>query len=201
MKKFLLAGALFLFFLSSTFAQKVAIKNNLAYDAFLTPNLSLEVALSSKVTLDTQVGANFFFFEKNAQSPKYKSKKWSHWLVQPELRLWTCEVFNGWFVGAHAFGGLMNVGGVSTPFILQNKDNQMAQYRYEGWFAGGGISAGYHWMLSPRFSIEASVGAGYARVMYDKFNCTTCGTRVEQNKAADYLGPTKATISLVYMIK
>ena len=32
----------FLFFCTHSFAQKVAIKNNLAYDALKTPNLSLE---------------------------------------------------------------------------------------------------------------------------------------------------------------
>lgn len=202
MKKFLLIGALLLVAISSAFAQKVALKNNLAYDALLTPNLSLEVALGRKVTLDTQVGANFFLYEKDSRADGYTPKKWSHWMVQPELRLWTCDTFNGWFFGMHAHGGLMNVGGVNIPYmILQNKENKMADYRYEGWFIGGGVSVGYHWMLSSRFSIEASLGAGYARIMYDKYKCTNCGERLEKDKAADYLGPTKATLSLIYMIK
>ena len=40
----------FLLFSLPVFSQRVAIKNNLVYDALLTPNLSLEfwIALSSK---------------------------------------------------------------------------------------------------------------------------------------------------------
>ena len=44
----------FLFFCTHSFAQKVAIKNNLAYDALKTPNLSLEFSMGRKWTLDTQ---------------------------------------------------------------------------------------------------------------------------------------------------
>lgn len=53
----------FFFLLSSlqTFSQKVALKNNLAYDALLTPNLSVEFSLGKKWTLDAQVGMNFSF--------------------------------------------------------------------------------------------------------------------------------------------
>ena len=87
----------FLFFCTHSFAQKVAIKNNLAYDALKTPNLSLEFSMGRKWTLDTQVGMNFFFYTQDATSSRYKTKKASHWLVQPELRYWTCDVFNGWF--------------------------------------------------------------------------------------------------------
>ena len=38
----------FLFFCTHSFAQKVAIKNNLAYDALKTPNLSLEFSMGRK---------------------------------------------------------------------------------------------------------------------------------------------------------
>ena len=93
----------FLFFCTHSFAQKVAIKNNLAYDALKTPNLSLEFSMGRKWTLDTQVGMNFFFYTQDATSSRYKTKKASHWLVQPELRYWTCDVFNGWFFGLHAW--------------------------------------------------------------------------------------------------
>ena len=63
--------------------------------------------MGRKWTLDTQVGMNFFFYTRDATSSRYKAKKFSHWLVQPELRYWTCDVFNGWFFGLHAHGGQM----------------------------------------------------------------------------------------------
>lgn len=100
----------FLLFSLPVFSQRVAIKNNLVYDALLTPNLSLEFSLGEKWTLDTQVGMNFFFYENDPTADGYKTRKWSHWLVQPEIRYWACERFNGWFLGLHAHGGQMNVG-------------------------------------------------------------------------------------------
>ena len=92
----------FLLFSLQAFSQRVAIKNNLVYDALLTPNLSLEFSFWEKWTLDTQVGMNFFFYKNDPTADEYKTKKWSHWLVQPEIRYWICERFNGWFLGLHA---------------------------------------------------------------------------------------------------
>lgn len=82
----------FLLFSLQAFSQKVVLKNNLVYDALLTPNLSVELSLGKKWTLDTQVGMNFFFYESDATAGGYKTRKWSHWLVQPEIRYWTCEI-------------------------------------------------------------------------------------------------------------
>lgn len=56
------------------FSQKVAIKNNLAYDALKTPNLSLEFSMGRKWTLDTQVGMNFFFIRKMPPPPGIRQK-------------------------------------------------------------------------------------------------------------------------------
>lgn len=43
----------FLLCSAGAFSQKVALKNNLAYDALKTPNLSLEFSMGRKWTLDT----------------------------------------------------------------------------------------------------------------------------------------------------
>ena len=90
------------------YGQNVAVKNNLLYDLTLTPNLSVEVGLAPKFTMDLQTGLNLFTLGDN--------KKLKHYLIQPELRYWFCERFNGLFVGAHAHGGQFNVGGFKLPF-------------------------------------------------------------------------------------
>ena len=65
---------------------------------------------------------------------------------------------------------------------------------------GGGISYGYHLLLSNRWSLEANIGAGYIRLHYDKFRCETCGEKVGTENR-NYFGPTKAAISLIFLIK
>ena len=55
-------------------------------------------------------------------------------------------------------------------------------------------------LLKKRWSLEASVGVGYARIVYDKYPCTQCGTK-EKEDNKNYFGPTKASVSLIYVIK
>lgn len=61
----------------------------------------------------------------------------------------------------------MNIGGIDVPFVLQKGDGKMKEHRYEGYFWGGGLSAGYQWVVSNRFNIEASLGIGYVHTRYD----------------------------------
>jgi hypothetical protein len=168
--------------------QKTAVKNNLIYDATATPNLALEIALGKKTTLELGAGYNPFTFSEN--------KKAKHWLVQPELRLWTCEAFNGHFFGIHGHAAQFNVGGWDIPVgrLEIFKDN-----RYQGYLYGGGISYGYQWLLSPRWNLEFNLGGGYARVHYEKYPCVTCGTKTDEGDY-NYWGVTKTAISLIYII-
>ena len=76
----------------------------------------------------------------------------------------------------------------------------MQQNRYEGHFYGAGISIGHAWILKRRWGIEATLGLGYARIVYDKYPCAVCGTRLKSGNR-DYFGPTKVGISLIYLIK
>lgn len=50
----------FLLFSLPVFSQRVAIKNNLVYDALLTPNLSLEFSLGGKMDPGYPGGHEFF---------------------------------------------------------------------------------------------------------------------------------------------
>lgn len=171
-------------------AQHVAVKTNLLYDATSTFNLGVETRLGKRVTLDLSGNYNPWTYDNN--------KKFKHWMVQPELRMWSCEAFNGQFFGVHAHYASFNVGGMgplgTTPKFLKN-------YRYEGWAAGAGISYGWQWTLSPHWGLEAEIGVGYAYIDYDKYRCYNCGKLLEPDKVKHYLGPTKAAVSLIYLIK
>lgn len=170
-------------------AQKVAVKTNLLYAATTSPNLALEFSLGKKLTLDLATGGSLWEYKDNA--------KFKHWLVQPELRYWICEPFNGHFVGLHALVSEFNVGGIDLPIA---KLSALKEHRYEGFAYGAGLSYGYHWILSPRWNLQLSLGAGYAYVPYTKFDCIKCGEKLEQSNY-NYWGVTKASISLVYVLK
>ncbi|MCD7900705.1 MAG: DUF3575 domain-containing protein [Bacteroides sp.] len=188
MRKYILS----FFFISLSAAlwgQKVAIKNNLLYDATLTPNLGLEIALGKKSTLDLNAGYNPFTFNKG--------KRFKHWLAQPEYRNWFCEAFNGGFWGIHLHGGQFSLANLDLPFGMFPS---LKDHRYEGYFVGGGLSIGYQWILSKRWNIETSIGGGYAFVDYEKYPCGDCGPKLKDG-TYNYWGVTKATISFIYFFK
>lgn len=162
-----------------------ALKSNLLYDATGTFNLGFEVKTGRQFTLDVPVNYNPWTFHDN--------RKWKHFLIQPELRYWLCEPFHKHFLGIHGHYGQYNVG--NLPF-----GGSLKEYRYDGWLLGGGVTYGYHKMLSSRWSIEATLGVGYAYLKYDKFDCERCGKQLTGDKK-HYMGVTKAAVSLIYVIK
>lgn len=175
-------------------AQHVALKTNLFYGAYAkTPNLGLEIALGNKSTLEF----NGSFNPWNLKGTFENNKKLVHWLGQIEYKFWLCSKFNGHFFGLHALGSQFNISGHELP-LLFGKGSE--NYRYEGWGAGAGISYGYSFYLGKHWGLELSVGAGYVRLNYDKFDCVKCGDRLSK-EVRNYFGPTKAAVSLVYIIK
>lgn len=176
-------------FAAESKAQKVAVKSNLLYDATTTMNLGVEIGLSPKWTLD--IPLNY-----NPWKPD-NGRRLRHWGIQPEARYWFCETFRSTFVGIHAHYADFNVGGLPDwPLISKSMQNN----RYQGHLYGGGISIGHSWILKKRWSLEASIGVGYAHIVYDKYPCAECGSKLKSGNK-NYLGPTKASISLIYIIK
>ena len=108
---------------ANSYAQKVAVKTNLLYDATTTMNLGLEIGLGKKWSLDLSGNYNPWKFDDETRL--------RHWGVQPELRYWLCEKFNGHFLGLHGHYAKYNVGGMS--FLSDN----MEHHRYQGHLWGG----------------------------------------------------------------
>lgn len=169
-------------------AQKAVLKTNALYWATGTPNAALEFATGKRHSLVIEGGTQPWQWSDD--------KKLRHWLVQPELRWWPCETFNGHFWGVHALGGQFNAGGINLPFGAWPS---LEDHRYQGWAAGGGIAYGYHWLLSRRWALEFTVGVGYLYIDYKRYACPGCGS-AQKDTHRNYLGPTKAAINLVYSL-
>lgn len=167
---------------------RLAVKTNLLYDATTTFNVGGELRVSDYLTLDLSVNYNPWTFSDN--------KKFKHILVQPELRYWIYEPFNGHFLGAHLMYTNYNVGNVHLPLDIFS---ELKDSRYEGNGYGLGFSYGYQWILSPKWNLEATFGFGYMYLDYSRYECKTCGKKLEEGNK-NYFGPTKAGISLIYML-
>jgi hypothetical protein len=172
-------------------AQQVAVKTNLLYGAAtLTPNLGAEVGVSPRLTLDLSVGYNPW----NLKGSEENNRKLVHVLVQPELRYWPCERFIGHFFGVHALVARYNIGERDIPLLFEKA------YRYEGTAAGAGVSYGYHLALDAAWGLEFTLGVGYVYLTHDQYECPKCGTSLGTS-SKHYFGPTKAGVSLVYILK
>ena len=92
---------------------QVAVKTNVAMDALAIPNAGIELGLSKKLTLDVPVYYNPF---KQVMWRVQEGKLFKLVMVQPELRYWFCDKFNGHFLGLHGMGGAYNTTGIDLPF-------------------------------------------------------------------------------------
>ena len=170
-----------------SFGQNVSIKTNLLHDATASMNLGLEFRTGGHTSFDLPVTYNPWRFSDN--------KQWKHLLIQPELRYWTNETFSGHFFGLHGHGALYNAGKLKHPPFSE----YMNTHRFQGWLAGAGLSYGYRWNFNHRWGLEATIGAGYAYLSYDKFECAGCGRKID-SETKHYFGPTKAGLSIAYSI-
>jgi hypothetical protein len=167
----------------------LGVKTNMLYDLTSTVNLGAEVRLSGYLSLDVSVNYNPWTYSKNG--------KLKHFLLQPELRYWIYEPFNGHYLASHVMYSRFNIGNPNLPFnLLSGLDN----YRYQGNAYGVGFSYGYQWILSRRWNLEASIGLGYLYLDYSRYECRTCGRKLAE-ESKHFIVPTKVGISLIYIIK
>lgn len=190
--KTLMLGILFIVSssFSQVFAQQLAVKTNLLYDATTTPNLGLEMGVGKKHSMQLYYGLNPWEFDGDNGGKYFK-----HWLLSPEYRYWFCHRFQGSFVGIHGLGGEFNAANVKLPFGMYK---ELRDHRYEGWYVGGGATYGYQWVLSRHWNFETSVGVGAIYAKFKKFECGECGRQTGDDHTV-YVGPTKAVLSLLYI--
>lgn len=168
---------------------RLSLKTNVLYGLSATLNVGAEMRLKDDMSVNLSIGYNPWTFSGN--------KKLKHILVQPELRYWLHESFNGHFFGTHLSYINYNTGNLNLPLgIIPG----LKKHRYRGNGFGLGLSYGYQYNLARRWNMEAAVGLGYVYLDYSSYQCQTCGSKLDE-KSKHYLGPTKAAVSLIYILK
>lgn len=181
--------AFVLFFSIRLNAQTVAVKTDLLNWMTLSMNVEPEVRVGSKSTMALGLSYNPWSFSKNT--------KWKHFRVQPEYRYWICRPFGGHFLGLHASYTRFNVSHVNLPFGMLLLLNDQ---RVQGNEWAVGLGYGYHWILSPHWSVEAEVGLGYSHAGFDRYEYHVCGSRLGKEYTNRFM-PTKLSLSLIYVIR
>lgn len=162
------------------------LKFNLIMWGLATPNLAVEKRINNNVTAELLLGFKADKYDKKGQSISY--------LVQPEIKYWFLQSFNGAFIGYHTYYAHYDAGDIIPPFQRKGiSENE----RYEGYLYGMGASCGYQWSMNKHWNIEAVAGVGYIHLAYDRIslnNSWKSRNRLDYN----YFGLTKAAINLVY---
>lgn len=161
------------------------VKSNLLLDLTGSISLGAEIKTGEKYSFDLSVSYNPWEFNVN--------KNMKHILVQPEMRYWLCEPFNGHFFGVHGLYAHYNLTGLPFSDYMKNS-------RLQGDLYGVGLSYGYQWSLSKRWSLEGNIGVGYVHASYDRYACKTCRDYIG-SESKNYFAPTKASLSVIYFIK
>ena len=171
-------------------AQRVALRNNLLYDATLTPNLGAEMKLDSAWSVGLNVGLNAWDINKSS------NKKWRHFLVSPNVRWYHNHkrdtiAISGQSHGTHstvdynvltrrvnymeldAIYSHFNVGNTRIPFGLYSA---VKDRRLQGDLFALGGKYGYSWILSRDWRIEAEAGIAIGYAWFKEYECDHCGT-------------------------
>lgn len=164
----------------------MAVKTNLLYDAVLIPDIGVEFCLGK----NWSVAGNWMY-------AWWKSdRKHNYWRIyggDVELRRWfgrraVEKPFSGHHVGL--YGQI-----VTYDFELGGKG-----YLGDKWSYGGGVAYGYSLPVGHRFNVDFTMGIGYLGGSYKEYIPLDGHYVWQTTKNRRWFGPTKAGISLVWLI-
>lgn len=156
-----------------------AIKSNALYLAAGVTNIGGEYAFHPHWSVDLPL-----VYSPYTIARRYRMR---FLYIQPEARYWLDRPMKGHFFGVHLHAGVFNVS-------LDDKN----RYQSEKGFHGAGISYGYAMPLSRRWSMEFTVGVGYAFTKYCTYYNVHNGIRYEKDIPYNYWGITKLGLNFVY---
>ena len=165
-------------------AQTLALRNNLLYDATLTPNIGAELRIDSAWTAGVNIGVNAWDIDKS------KNKKWRHLLIAPNVRryfghksdkpasrsLWGIPADASRRMSYMEFDAIFshfNVGNTKIPFGLYKS---IQDRRLQGDLFALGGKYGYSWILSRDWRLEAEAGIAIGYAWFKEYDCDHCGT-------------------------
>lgn len=167
-----------------------AVKTNVLHDlSTLSLNVAGEYAFKPQWSAELSASANFW--------GSWGGSRLDHVLLQPEIKYWFCEKYNGWFVDAHGIGGYANVGKFWDFSKIHPRFPDLRNYELRNAIMLGlGIGGGYDFILSRHWNLELEAGLGYIYTRGDEYDGTTL---LLEGSIFDYVGPTKLAASIVYL--
>jgi len=168
---------------SPLLAQRFAVSTNaLDYANFATLNADFSYALAQHWSISAGAKYNPFSFE-NKSGGTVQNKQRSFALG---ARWWPWNTWSGWWMSGKLQYREYNSGGI------------WSEQTREGDSYGGGLSAGYSYMVSPHVNLEVGAGAWAGITRYTVYSCPTCGVTEDKGKKSFVL-PNDILLSVSYV--
>lgn len=167
-----------------------ALKTNLLFDATLMANIEIEVPIGKRWSVNGDYMFPWWLLKDNRYCLEILSGglEGRYWLGSSRSREHR-EVLTGHFAGLYAGGG---------KYDLQWKENG-----YQGeFFIAAGISYGWATRIARNLHLEFSIGIGLLRTDYRHYHARDNYHTLlwQENGKYTWFGPTKAKISLVWLL-
>lgn len=168
-----------------------ALKTNLLFDVTLMPNVEIEVPIGKRWSVNGEYMFPWWLLKNDRYCLEILSGglEGRYWLGSSQSRK-RREVLTGHFVGLYAGGG---------KYDLQWKEDG-----YQGeFFIAAGISYGLATLIARNLHLEFSIGIGLLRTDYRHYHAQDNYQTLlwQENGNYTWFGPTKAKISLVWLLK
>lgn len=162
------------------------VKTNMLYDALLVPNGGLEIYLGKNWSIDAYW---MYAWWKSDRVHNY----WRTYGGDVELRKWLGSAAKRKPLTGHHIGAYAQI--VTYDFELGGRG-----YLADRWSYAAGMSYGYSLPVAKRLNIDFSIGLGYMGGEYKEYLPQDGHYVWQSTKRRHWLGPTKAEISLVWLI-
>lgn len=124
-------------------AQRVTISTDPIKLVTASPNIGLDVSINAHWTVGCEVSSNFL-------DHIYSSLKLTHVAISPEVKYWFRRPSYSHYIGLNSLYTIYDVS--------------FGEHRYKGRMAALGVTYGYGFILSRRWSFVPTIGVGYGYV-------------------------------------
>ena len=168
----------------------LALKTNLLFDAALMPNVEIEVPVGKRWSVNGEYAFPWWQFDrgKYCMQVLMGGLEGRYWLGSRKSRE-DREVLTGHFLGLYAGGG--------------KYDLQWGEKRYQGeFFIAAGVSYGWATRIARHLHLEFNIGIGLLRTDYRHYHARDNYQTLlwQENGKYTWFGPTKAKITLVWLL-
>lgn len=168
----------------------LALKTNLLFDAALMPNVEIEEPVGKRWSVNGEYAFPWWQFDrgKYCMQVLMGGLEGRYWLGSRKSRE-DREVLTGHFLGLYAGGG--------------KYDLQWGEKGYQGeFFIAAGVSYGWATRIARHLHLEFNIGIGLLRTDYRHYHARDNYQTLlwQENGKYTWFGPTKAKISLVWLL-